>query len=333
MERALLIGEIGLSHEGSLGSALSMIKASKKADLDYVKFQFHKSEYESTSHETFRINTFPQDKSRSEYWDRTSFKDSEWVQIIEYCKLVQIGFLCTPFSVWAAKKLIDFGVTEVKISSGDANNWELLEFAKKNFQRMFISIGMSTKSEVNELISFMENYDGEFIILQCTSDYPVKPIHVGLNYFNEILARNGKVGLSDHTGNPLVSITAVANQASVVEFHVVFSKEQFGPDSGSSITFDEASLVSSFRNLLPELYDSNYDKDLITEQLFEVRSKFGRGLALKENLPKGNLITEDMLTLKKPLGPLTWNDRKSVIGKKANKDLKSWNHLNLEDFD
>ncbi|NBO22343.1 N-acetylneuraminate synthase, partial [bacterium] len=122
-------------------------------------------------------------------------------------------------------------------------------------------------------------------------------------------------------------------QASVVEFHVVFSKEQFGPDSGSSITFDEASLVSSFRNLLPELYDSNYDKDVITEQLFEVRSKFGRGLALKENLPKGNLITEDMLTLKKPLGPLTWNDRKSVIGKKANKDLKSWNHLNLEDFD
>ena len=80
MERALLIGEIGLSHEGSLGSALSMIKASKKADLDYVKFQFHKSEYESTSHETFRINTFPQDKSRSEYWDRTTFKDSEWVQ-------------------------------------------------------------------------------------------------------------------------------------------------------------------------------------------------------------------------------------------------------------
>lgn len=327
-----LIGEIGLSHEGSLGFALSMVKACKKANLDYVKFQYHQPQFESTKNETFRINTFPQDDTRYEYWERTGFSEKEWKIILEYCELIEIGFLCTPFSVWAAKVLFDLGVHEVKISSGDANNWELLEFVKKNYKKIIVSVGMSTNAEVMQLITFMSDFKGEFLIMQCTSAYPVDPLEVGMNYFNEIRKITGKAGLSDHTGNPLVSIAAVANGAHMVEFHVVFSKEQFGPDSSSSITFEEAYTISQFRDLLPEIYDSNYDKDLIAKQLSEVRKKFGRGLSLKKAMNSGDILTEDMLTLKKPKGPLNWEDRNLLIGKRATKNLDDATHLDLSDF-
>ena len=118
----------------------------------------------------------------------------------------------------------------------------------------------------------------------------------------------------------------------MVEFHVVFSKEQFGPDSSSSITFEEAYTISQFRDLLPEIYDTNYDKDLIAEQLSEVRKKFGRGLSLKKAMNSGDILTEDLLTLKKPKGPLNWEDRNLLVGKRATKNLDDAAHLDLSDF-
>ena len=48
-----LIAEIGLSHEGSLGRALSMMTECKNSGMDYVKFQYHCSRQESTKDETF----------------------------------------------------------------------------------------------------------------------------------------------------------------------------------------------------------------------------------------------------------------------------------------
>ena len=125
-KKTVLVGEVGLSHDGSLGMAMSMAKACKDANLDYVKFQYHHPNFESTSDEAFRVNVFPQDLTRHAYWGRTGFNEIEWMALIEYCKKIKIGFLCTPFSVWASQKLSDFGIQEVKISSGDANNWELL---------------------------------------------------------------------------------------------------------------------------------------------------------------------------------------------------------------
>lgn len=330
--KTLLIGEIGLSHEGSLGSALSMVDSCKEAKLDYVKFQYHQSEHESTKNETFRINKFPQDISRYAYWERTSFQKSQWQLIINYCNSIGIGFLCTPFSVWAANELINLGVKEVKISSGDANNWELLEFVKQGFSKTIVSVGMSTHSEVLKLIEFMKDYNGEFLIMQCTSAYPVSLNLVGMSYFNELKKMTGKAGLSDHTGNPLVSIAAIASGASMIEFHTVFSKKQFGPDSSSSITFEEAHMVSQFRDLYLEIFDSNFDKDSVANQLSDLRIKFGRGLSLKSSIIKGQKVLDEMFTLKKPMGPLSWADRLKLQGKVATRKIEKFEHIDWEDF-
>ena len=331
--KTLLVGEIGLSHEGSLGIAMSMARACKDAKLDYVKFQYHQPDFESTINETFRVNVFPQDSSRYDYWKRTSFNEQEWKQLIEYCKEIGIGFVCTPFSVWASQQLVGFGISDVKISSGDANNWELLEHAKSKFKKIIVSTGMSNKTEIHELIKFMSDYSGEFIVMQCTSTYPVVPKDVGMKYLVDLRKITGSVGLSDHTGFPLVSMAAIASHASMVEFHVVFSRYQFGPDSRSSVTFQEAYLISQFRDLWVEIFDSGYDKDLMAEKLGEVREKFGRGLSLKKNLKKGEIVQSENFTLKKPKGPLNWTDRIKLLGKKAAQDLNSKHHINESDFE
>lgn len=332
MKKTLLIGEVGLAHEGSLGLAFSMIKECKRVNLDYVKFQLHNPEFESTKNEDFRVRVFPQDTSRYDYWNRTTFTIEEWRKIVEYCKEVGIGFLCTPFSVWAAEVLLGLGVREVKVASGDCNNWELLTYLKSNFETIIVSTGMSFNSEVIELCKFMADYNGTFIVLQCTSSYPVTPKNVGLNYLLELFSVVNSVGLSDHTGNPLVSIAAISCNSSIIEFHVVFSKKQFGPDSSSSMTFEEANLISQYRDLWVDLFDSDYSKDKIATDLLDMRKTFGRGLSLKNPLAKGETVYPEMFVMKKPLGPLNWGDRERIVGKIANRDISADEHITNSDF-
>jgi N,N'-diacetyllegionaminate synthase len=333
MSRAQLIGEIGLSHEGSLGLALSMIDECKNSGLDYAKFQFHSSHHESTIDENFRVKIFPQDESRRKYWDRTSFTLEEWQKIVEHCHKVGINFLCTPFSIYAAQELLNLGIREVKIGSGDALNYELLEYVKNNFDRAFISLGLINRFEILRLCEFFQDFKGDLVLFQCTSDYPAATSEVGLSMIRYIQELGFSAGLSDHTGNPHVPMAAIAVGASYVEFHVVFSKRQFGPDSESSLTFNEAATVSNFNDTWILATDPNYDKDEVSKRLLSTRHKFGRGVTVSRSVRKGELITRDLLTLKKPHGPISWEELPLILNKRATRDLQPDVHLEHSDFE
>lgn len=328
-----LIGEVGLSHEGSLGVALNLVHSCKRAGLDYVKFQHHSAEHESTNSETFRVNTFPQDRTRAAYWSRTSFTQEQWKQIIQECESLKIGFLCTPFSVWSANQLLELKCTDVKIGSGDASNWELLEFCKLNFSRIFLSLGMSNSEEIEEICYFFKDYKGELILFQCASRYPCDIEEVGLHFMRELRDKGFRVGLSDHSGSEYVPMAAIANGASFIEFHVVHSRNQFGPDSSSSLTFSEIQRIVNFRETWTKATTSSYNKDSASFELQEMRKLFGRGLSLKSNLNKGEIVELHHLTLKKPKGPLGWEDRFKIVGKKAKRTLQVSEHLNISDFE
>ncbi len=86
INKPAIIAEIGLTHEGSLGNCLRMIDQCKKSGADIIKFQIHFAEEESTLDEKFRIKFSVEDKTRFDYWKRTSFNYSQWKKIYNYCK-------------------------------------------------------------------------------------------------------------------------------------------------------------------------------------------------------------------------------------------------------
>lgn len=331
--RTELIAEIGLSHEGSLGRALSMITECKESGMDYVKFQFHSSYHESTKNEAFRVNVFPQDITRRDYWDRTSFSIEDWKRIIDHCKETKIKFLCTPFSTYAARILLNFGIQEIKVGSGDAMNFEILEFAKENFRRIFLSTGLCSVKEILKVRDFFRDYSGDLVLMQCTSEYPSRTSEVGLSFIKSIREMGLDTGLSDHTGNLHVAMSAIAYGVSFLEFHIVYSRKEFGPDSLSSLTFEEAIEISKFRETWHTTTDPNYEKDKVSSRLNLTKEKFGRGLALVRPVKKGEVLTRDMLTMKKPQGPLSWEDLHFIQGKRARQDLSVDVHLKLTDVE
>ena len=108
--------EIAQSHDGSVGYVHGLLESLKKREIKLVKFQMHFPEYESTDLEVFRSNFSVVDKSRFDYWKRTSFTPKEWRTIFDKCSELNIEFLCTPLSKFAVEILEDLGITAQTIA-------------------------------------------------------------------------------------------------------------------------------------------------------------------------------------------------------------------------
>ena len=171
-------------------------------------------------------------------------------------------------------------------------------------------------------------------ILQCTTSYPTQPEQFGLNVIRELKNRYGvSIGYSDHSAKIETCIAAVALGAEIIEFHVVFDRRQFGPDSGSSLTIDETKqLIEAIRNIDKAL-ENPIDKSN-NDQFIGLKSIFEKSLAVNKNLPERHLLTFEDLEAKKPKGfGIEASKFQEIIGKKLNKNLNQWDFLTENDLE
>ena len=241
----MIIAEIGLSHEGSLGTAHSYIDALAKTEVDTIKFQTHVAEAESSENENFRVAFSKQDQSRMDYWERTSFKQDDWFGLVDHCNDVNIEFLSTPSCIAAIDILEKLNVARYKVGSGDTTNYLLLKKIGETKKPIILSTGMSSYDEIKSSISFIEKFGNPLTLMQCTSKYPTKSNDWGFNVIKELKNQfNLPVGFSDHSGTIYPCLAAAALGADMFEFHVVFDKGQFGPDVSSSLTINQVKTLS-----------------------------------------------------------------------------------------
>jgi N-acetylneuraminate synthase len=328
------IAEVGLAHDGSLGIAHSYIDALANIGVNAVKFQMHLAEHESSDFEKFRVNFSYEDKSRFDYWKRTSFTLEQWIGLKNHCDELNLDFIVSPFSIKACKSLLDIGMKTFKVGSGELSNFLLLDTINKVGERVILSSGLSDYSDLENAIARFDEIDHKNIsILQCTTAYPTKPEQWGLNnisLFKEKF-KNIKVGYSDHSGQIFSSLAAISLGAEVIEFHVVFDKLMFGPDSQSSLTISEIKMLVEGGNKIYKSTQSPLNKDDSLD--VGLKNIFGKSLAINKNIKKGDILKKSDLETKKPANMgIPANEYKNIINQKVNRDLCNGDFLDYKFF-
>ena len=330
----MIIAEIAQAHDGSLGTAHAYIEALAETGVDAIKFQTHIADAESSIHEPFRIKFSKQDATRFDYWKRMEFSLDQWKELKAHCDEVGLEFISSPFSNLAVDWLEEIDVKRYKIGSGEVSNWLMLEKIAKTGKPIVLSSGMSSWEEMDTTILFLKEFGNNLSIMQCTTAYPTRPEQWGLNVIQELKSRYDiPVGFSDHSGNTHACLAATALGAQLIEFHVVFDKRQFGPDTPASITVDQTrELVEGIRQIRVSLANP-IQKDQI-EPFQDLKKIFEKSLAVNRSLDKGTALTADVLEAKKPTGyGIPARDFTAVIGKKLKSDLSQWDFLTWEDID
>jgi N,N'-diacetyllegionaminate synthase len=228
----LVVAEVGMAHDGSLGMAHAYIDAVAKAGAEAVKFQRHRPEDGGA----WRLRpAYCQDETRNDYWRRTAFDDDQWRSLAWHSQEVGLIFLCSAFSIESAAALVPL-VPAWKIASGQIANARMVEYMVVSGKPAIISAGMATEHELDEVAS-------RFIhraILHSTSLYPTPLDQVDLWRIRRLSARyNAPAGLSDHSGTIWPALAAATMGAAMVEVHLTFSRDAYGPDTASSITIAE----------------------------------------------------------------------------------------------
>jgi N,N'-diacetyllegionaminate synthase len=330
----VIIGEIAQAHDGSLGSAHAYIDAVAAAGADAVKFQTHIASEESSDLDTWRVRFSRQDSTRYDYWKRMEFTAEQWAGLKLHAEQKRLIFLSSPFSLAAIDLLERLGMTAWKIASGEVTNRLLLDAVIATKKPVLVSSGMSYQAELDATVDYLKSAGSPVAVFQCTTSYPCPPEKTGLNLITDYARRyQCPVGLSDHSGTAYASLAAATLGAKLVEVHVTFSREMFGPDVPASLTTDELKKLVEGVRFIEAALRHPIEKDFLAGQLDPLRRMFGQSLVASADLPAGTVIDRSHLSCRKPGHGIAVSELDSIIGRKLRHAVNAVQFLNVEDFE
>lgn len=326
MSNTIIIAEAGVNHNGSIELAKQLIDVADSAGADYVKFQTFKSELcisESAKKADYQIeNTGNEVESQLEMVKKLELSEQDHFDLIEYCKGKKVKFLSTAFDFTSINFLKEVGLDFFKIPSGEITNYPYLVKVAQLKLPIVMSTGMATMKEVKEAFNTLLEHGAKkekITILHCNTEYPTPMADVNLRAMNTIGEQLGvEIGYSDHTLGIEVPIAAVARGAKVIEKHFTLDRTMDGPDHQASLEPEELiQMVKSIRNIELALGSSIKNP---SESESKNRPIARKSIVALTPIKKGEVLTEENITAKRPgtgISPMKWLE---VIGSRANKD-------------
>jgi N-acetylneuraminate synthase len=332
--RCLIIGEVALTHDGSLGLAHAFVDAIANAGADAVKFQTHIAAAESTPSEPFRVKFSRQDKTRYDYWKRMEFTEEGWRGLAEHARERGIVFLSSPFSIQAIELLDRIGMPLWKIASGETSNAMLLDRMLDTGKPVLLSTGMSPIDEIDAAVARVRARKVDVGVFQCTTAYPCPPEKIGLNLIPFYRERYGCwVGLSDHSATIYPGLAGAALGMDMLEVHVALSREMFGPDVVASVTTQELRQLVDGIRFIERMRAHPLDKNASAQETAPLRKLFTRSLVASANLPAGTVIAREHVAIKKPGTGLQPERLEEVIGRRLARPVTVDQVLAAEDIE
>jgi N-acetylneuraminate synthase len=332
--RCLVIGEVALTHDGSLGLAHAFVDAIAGAGADAVKFQTHIASAESTPSEPFRVKFSRQDATRYDYWKRMEFTEDGWRGLAEHCRERGVLFISSPFSIQAVDLLERVGQPVWKIASGETSNAPLLDRVLETRAPVLLSTGMSPVEEIDAAVARVKGRGVPVGVFQCTTAYPCPPEKVGLNLMPFYRERyRCWVGLSDHSATIYPGLAGAALGMDMLEVHVALSREQFGPDVVASVTTSELRQLVEGIRFIERMRANPVDKNASARETAPLRRLFTRSIVAKDALPAGTVLAREHLAIKKPGTGLPPERLEDLLGRRLARGVAADQLLAVEDVE
>lgn len=320
--KTLIIAEAGVNHNGDLKLAHQLIDVAAKAGADMVKFQTFKAEdlvTTTASKADYQKKMTDAEESQYEMLRRLELTPEMHEELIDHCDSIGIQFFSTAFDLESIGFLVEIGLDQFKIPSGEITNLPYLRRVGSYGKPVIVSTGMACLSEIEAAIEVLEQAGTpreRITVLHCTTEYPTPMEDVNLRAMATIRDAFGvTVGYSDHTSGIEVAIAAVALGATVIEKHFTLSRDLPGPDHKASLEPDElTAMVSAIRNIERAL---GVARKRASSSEAKNKLMARKSLVAACAIQKGEVFSESNLTVKRPgtgISPMRWDE---VLGRKA----------------
>jgi N-acetylneuraminate synthase len=320
---AYIVAELSANHNQSLDRAIEIVRAAKAAGADAIKLQTYRADTITIDcdNEWFRVRgTLWNGRSLYELY-ADAFTPWEWHADLKSVAVEEgLDFFSTPFDDSAVDFLEQLGVGAYKIASFELVDLPLLRRVAVTGKPLIISTGMATLTEIEEAVATVRAAGGrEIALLKCTSAYPSPPDAMNLRtipHLSDTLAV--PVGLSDHSLDAAVPVTAVALGACIIEKHMTLARSDGGADAPFSLEPHEfRNMVDAVRVAERALGSVQYGADS-----HEIESRaFRRSLFIVKDVRAGETFDPGNVRSIRPGFGLHTRHLEEVLGRVAARDV------------
>jgi N-acetylneuraminate synthase len=350
-ERAYIIAEAGVNHNGDLDRALAMVDAAAAAGADAVKFQTFRPAAlvtRSAPQAEYQIRNEGDSGSQLAMLQRLVLSDADHHQVMAHCSARGIDFMSSPFDTASARFLIEeLQLPRLKLGSGELTNAPLLLKIANAGRALILSTGMATLDEIRAALGVLAfgylRQDtptsqaacramlddpaawavlrDQVALLHCTTEYPCPLDQVNLRAMDTLREGFGlPVGYSDHTLGIQVSVAAAARGATILEKHFTLDRSLPGPDHVASLEPDElTALVTAVREVSQALGSA---EKTLAESERKNQPVARKSLVAAAAIRQGELFSADNLTVKRPGTGRSPMDYWDLLGTPAARDYQ-----------
>jgi N-acetylneuraminate synthase len=232
-----LIAEIGINHNGDLAIAKKLIDAAADAGFDAVKFQKRTIEVVYSKELLDGPRESPWGSTQREQKEGLEFSKDQYKEIDRYCKEKKIQWTASAWDVDSQDFIASFNVTFNKVASPMLGHRPLLNKIAAEGKLTYISTGMSTLEEIEEVVNLFREKNCPFELMHCNSTYPMKEEDANLACIPMLREKfHCNVGYSGHESSLIkVCVAAVALGATSIERHITLDRTMYGSDQAASI--------------------------------------------------------------------------------------------------
>ena len=231
------IAEIGINHNGDIEICKNLIYCAKISGFKYVKIQKRNPDVCVPEHQKNKIRDTPWgEMTYLDYKKKIEFDEKQIQELVKYSNEIDIIFFS---SVWD-KDSVDLMAKYTKIGkipSALITDLDLCSYARKNFDKLIISTGMSTEKEIETCI----NTCNPDIIMHSNSTYPCPVEDLNMKYITWLKEKYPKkeIGYSGHESGIVTTLISVPLGATWIERHVTMDKTMWGSDQKASLDIQE----------------------------------------------------------------------------------------------
>ena len=292
----LVIGELGINHQGSLDVARSLIAGAADVGIHAIKFQYRNlmKSYSKNSNEIG-------DEILKVEIERNFISPEEIIILAsEARKLgmwVGISFFIVDDCADFGEKLFDFDF--FKIPSVELMNADLIDYLVSLKKPVLISTGAHWEAEIETALSRISGPN--WYPLHCVSNYPVAPHNSNLSHISHLKSKwNRPVGFSSHESDWEYVLIALKHNPRIIERHLTIDKSLPGLDqSTSSDLKDFSKMMKILTGVLSDKSTSSFSRVPNQGELLN-RQNLGRGFYFSQNQNSGEVLNEENLIYRSP---------------------------------
>lgn len=329
----LITAEVGVTCNYDMEIAKELIDVVKESGADAAKFIFwFPEEIMSDKSITYSYQTTEGEKTEDmfEMLEELKFSLDQWRELKAYADKKGVILFATVNSPGGIDFSEAVGLEAYKLSSWDYNYHTLWRKIAAIGKPVLIDTGPVNTLEVAKVMQIMKEEGNEqSVLVHCLHSNR----HVDMNmraipYMQK--AFDTLVGYSSKDQDSESDIMAITMGSVYLEKRLTMSHQLPGHHHIISL---EPEPFAEYVKLIRNVESALGIEDLVPSQIdLEERKKWFRHLVANQDIPRGTVLTADMLEGKRPEKGISPEHIEFFIGRKTNRDLKYNDSLSLDDI-